>query len=477
LLAPKIISEDMVGFLIAADVRQALAMTHADQETFDEWRANYQWRDELRCTALGKGAGAAAAAAAGAAEAAAVARGAGSFDGGGGGLPPVGRGLGAERDVEAGVVLPSVSPPPLHSQQQAGEGPRQAERAGSLQSVEEMAENHLSELDGTQPPQPPPRRTPDAGAPRPRSLVARSFGLDGSARAAARGLASRSVPLGGLARRSPIGPFPRGAGGAPVRWPGGRAPAARAALSIQLEPIPACRPSPPPALGPAAPAAAAAFAGESCAALRSPLVTGVGEPLSYALPAHLLRSASRQGRDLAEAFIDKRYHCRGPEDALVGLIGSWLSGSCHCYRGSPNSRGGPGGIRKTDSCLVISFQFRASRRRGEPSTSGSATIRNAHRSARFAPSPSPLEPAASPAPAPLPSNNTLMQGASGIVIAGPVPFDGHILVFGPVSSVEGLFSMLAPLRRCAPRAAPPPCAPSAACCHQALAFLHHIHHS
>ncbi|KIZ06192.1 hypothetical protein MNEG_1770 [Monoraphidium neglectum] len=39
-----------------------------------------------------------------------------------------------------------------------------------------------------------------------------------------------------------------------------------------------------------------------------------------------------------------------------------------------------------------------------------------------------------------------MQGASGIVIAGPVPFDGHILVFGPVSSVEGLFSMLAPLR-------------------------------
>jgi hypothetical protein len=44
---------------------------------------------------------------------------------------------------------------------------------------------------------------------------------------------------------------------------------------------------------------------------------GLSAAMSYALPGHLLRSASRQGRDMAEAFIEQRYHCRGPDEALV----------------------------------------------------------------------------------------------------------------------------------------------------------------
>lgn len=50
-----------------------------------------------------------------------------------------------------------------------------------------------------------------------------------------------------------------------------------------------------------------------------PLPQGLGGAMSYALPGHLLRSASRQGRDMAEAFIEQRYHCRGPSEALVRL--------------------------------------------------------------------------------------------------------------------------------------------------------------
>jgi hypothetical protein len=52
---------------------------------------------------------------------------------------------------------------------------------------------------------------------------------------------------------------------------------------------------------------------------------GLSGGMSYALPGQVLRSASRVGRDMAEAFIEQRYHCRGPEETL-GTSGIVIEG-------------------------------------------------------------------------------------------------------------------------------------------------------
>ena len=153
-----------------------------------------------------------------------------------------------------------------------------------------------------------------------------------------------------------------------------------------------------------------------------PLPPGLGGAMSYALPGHLLRSASRQGRSMAEAFIEQRYHCRGPDEALVRA-----------------SRGG-GGSRRIPPQLVHPSLLCIPPHPCIPPCIAYTSICSPH--VCFLPLPSNKR-------RPQKTNARPRQGAAGIVIDGPVPFGGHIIIFGPVLSVPMLLSIVAPLRRCA----------------------------
>jgi len=398
----------MCGYIIASDVRQALALTEAPKQLFAAWRESYSARMEeqedleaaqrvggiqgvgigRQGAAGGGGAGGGDYAASADIETGLPATGSSRRAARAGGGPclethsmPVGAAAAADRrsyslggegagdaieraldlaaldegrphipDEAAGGVAvapaaaaalvpssqPSSRPPPHSSSASTSAAPsRQPSGRWSpfqIQGVASLLEriSHSGFRATTPDPGPGPSATPSSQLQRRRS-----------------DLATHSMPIDGSVT------YPRGH---PMqlhqqsRWrlqscPASQRGAGGNALSIQMEPLVSADTDDVPPLLAGHHRAAVAAASGGGQPPRSPRATGgmktvgfeaqfaraahgrgLGESLSYALPSHLLRSASRQGRDMAEAFIEHRYHCRTAEEALVSRVAGFRAG-------------------------------------------------------------------------------------------------------------------------------------------------------